>query len=442
MQRMVGNCKTTAATASEMKIHGIALVLVCAAALASLKACRMAPESTASVGGVTTNTNANLVVAPVAEATNQPVQVAFGHAGAVEPQAAAGSGPLDVIGLPGDTARFRPGSLAWNIWTDVLSRTNLADKNIGSQRIVWDPKGRRWVHNTNFYLGGFRGWSAYSIWNDADTNLYPRMTNHSFGGGTTYQGGGIAVSPEHILSAGHMGFRSNWWVVFLDTNNVPVFRRIADYFNGNRTNFPYVYDPPNGTSNMWAAAPRFDYYVALLDSPLPASVEIIKIVPPNWWTKFDALFYSTNAQFRVPLLVFNCQHRQPWVNDLTSLGMYMPKPGNTNRYGESATQLDALNHVLKGWGCGRVMGGDSGSPFFMLLDGDCCLFGCIGSSIVFGNMWDLSVNDSLWSNMVSCINATMRELSARNGRTNFYTLQIKDLSRYPSYRKSMFFGQP
>lgn len=129
------------------------------------------------------------------------------------------------------------------------------------------------------------------------------------------------------------------------------------------------------------------------------------------------------------------------VNDLTSLGMYTPKPGTTNRYGESATQLDTVNHVLKGWGCGRVVGSDSGSPFFMLLDDDCSLLGCIGSSIVFGNMWDLGVNDSLWSNMVSCINATMRELSARNGRTNFYRLQIKDLSRYPTYRKSMFFGE-
>lgn len=424
-----------------MKTAGTALALICTAALMGLKACKTQPDSAVPPLTQPTNITAHASTAVAAAATNQPKQVTSQLVATAETNTTRGPKPFDLVNLPDGTWQFRPGSLAFTTWTNVLSKTNLAEKNIGSQRIIWDSTKRRWVHNTNFYLAGFRGWSAYSIWNDAGTNLYPAMTDHSYGGGTTYQGGGIAVSPEHILSAGHMGFRSNWWVVFLDTNNVPVFRRIADYFNGNRTNFPYVFDPPNGTSNMWAAAPRYDYYVALLDAPLPPSVEVIKIVPSNWWTKFDAFFYSSNREVRLPIVVFNCQHRQPWVNDLLSLGMYPPKPATTNVYGEPATQLDSLNHILKGWGCGRVMGGDSGSPFFMLLGDECCLMGCIGSSLVFANLWDLPANDLLWSNMVTCVNATMRELSARNGRTNFYTLQIKDLSVYPTYRKSVMFGQ-
>lgn len=416
-------------------------VLVFAVALAGLEMCSTDPASAPSASTQTTNAASAIPLTQPMPETNHTGKVVSAAEMIAKSDSAVSPGPLDVVYLQGGTWQFRPGSLAFNIWTNAVSRTNRAPANIGAQRIIWDNKNRRWIHNPDFYLAGFKGWSAYSIWNDAGTNLYPAMTNHSFGGGTTYQGGGIAVSPEHILSAGHMGFRSNWWIVFLDTNNMPVFRRIADYFNANRTNFPYVFDPPNGTSNMWATAPRFDYYVALLDKPLPPSVEIIKIVPSNWWTKFDALFYSTNLQFRVPLIVFNCQHRRPWVNDLVRLGVYPHQTGTTNKSPESATQLDSLNHTLKGWGCEKVTGGDSGSPFFMLLDDECCLMGCLGSSLVFANPWDLNANDVLWSNMITCVNATMRELSARNRRTNFFSLQVKDLSAYATYRKSPFYGQ-
>lgn len=419
----------TGSVLSLMQLAAQNATLVLTVTLLTLNACKTAPSQGTSE---TTNAAAPGQIAVSSLASNQ--------SSPLEASLTQKPSPLDIVQLADGTWHFQPDSLAYHIWTNVLGRTNLANKELGSQRIVWDTKRARWIHNTNFYLGGFRGWSAYSIWNDAHTNLYPQTTNHSLGGGTTYQGAGIAVSPEHILTAGHMGFRSNWWVVFLDTNNAPVFRRIADYFNANRTNFPYVFDPPNGTSNMWAAAPMFDYYVALLDAPLPPTVEVIKIVPSNWWTKFDALFYSTNAQFRLPLLVFNCQHRKPWVIDLAGLGIYPQKPGTTNLRSSTATQLEVTNPTLKGWGCGRVMGGDSGSPFFMLLDDECCLQGCIGSSLTFANIWDLESNDKLWSNMVTCVNATMRELSARNGRTNFYTLQVKDLSKFPTYRKSVLFG--
>jgi hypothetical protein len=316
---------------------------------------------------------------------------------------------------------WKPYSLAWSCLTNALACTNGARGNFADMFTdFWRPDQR----NTNFWMRRFTGWPAYSVWNDyCTTNRWPTNGNHSCGGNTTYIGAGVLVSPEHFLTTGHEGFPTNTWLAFLDMSNNVVFRQVQDYFYQNRD---AGNEPPNNlTTNMPSSSMvdlGYDYYIGLLNEPVPDNIGYMRVIPTNWWAYFDASFLdsATNYPHHVPLLVYNNQNRQPGMQDLVTLGCYS---GYRNK---EFAYLTLTNHTFS------FGGGDSGSPDFFVLDGELCLAGLLSSTLHFGDLMDRP--DPAYAQ--ARVNATMAELSLRNGRTNLYTLTVKDLSKFPVYHPS------
>jgi len=94
--------------------------------------------------------------------------------------------------------------------------------------------------------------------------------------------------------------------------------------------------------------------------------------------------------------------------------------------------------TLTNWNHNTVQGGDSGSPWFFTLDGELCLADILSSSLGSYKFYPPDVRHEVTdpAYMQASVNAAMRELSLSNGRTNIYSLTVKDLSKYPIYRQS------
>lgn len=69
---------------------------------------------------------------------------------------------------------------------------------------------------------------------------------------------------------------------------------------------------------------------------------------------------------------------------------------------------------------------------FFALEAELCLAGIFGCALHFGDLSD-TIDPACAQ---ACVNATMRELSLCNGRTNIYTLTVKDLNKYCIYHPS------
>lgn len=311
--------------------------------------------------------------------------------------------------------RWKEDSLAWNCVTNAMACSNGLKGAFSNMFTAFSPTDRR---NPNFWFRRFKGWPALSVWNNGNTNLWPTNGVHTSRTGVTYQGGGVLVTPEHVLTAGHMGFASNTWLAFMDMNDNVVFRQVKDYFY-----LPYVSPPTrNNVSTNMPSPPWSEYYIGLLDRPVPESIGFARIIPTNWWAWFDAPFRNTgpaNPEHPVPLYLWNCQHRTPVLQDLTYLQCVS---GVRHLYFNELTLTNWKDHNVEA-------GGDSGSPWFFVLDGELCLARINRSNVSF--LGGKSLSDPAYQQ--ACINAAMRELSLRNGHTNIYTLTVKDLSRFPQY---------
>lgn len=315
---------------------------------------------------------------------------------------------------------WHPASLAWNCWTNALASTNALRGNFSNLFTTFSPTDRR---NPDFWFRHFKGWPACSVWNNGETNLWPQHGVRASKVGVTYQSHGVLVTPEHVLTAGHVGFDTNTWLAFMDLSNRVVFRRIKDFF----FNKPGGVGPNhrnNLTTNL-PGPPWGEFYLGLLDRPVPDSIGFARIVPTNWLAWFDAPFLNSspgNPRYPVPLYLLTCQHRTPELQDLTFL-----QCDSTNRllYFHARTLTNLSGHDFR-------VGGDSGSPRFLVLDGELCLARIEASNLSF--IGGRGLYDPAYQQ--ACLNAAMRELSLRNRHTNLYTLTVKDLSRYPRFGRS------
>lgn len=319
---------------------------------------------------------------------------------------------------------WKANSLAWNCVTNARACTNGlqgAFSNMFTTYAHGMPIDER---NTNFWFRRFKGWPAYSVWNNGNTNLWPTNGTRTGGSGVTYQHHGVMVTPEHFLTAGHVSMDTNHWLAFMDISNNVVFRQIKDFFFNKAGGVGPNYQN-NLTTNM-PSIPFGDYYIGLLDQPVPDSIGFARIIPTNWVAWFDAPFLSSgpaNPEYPVPLYVWNCQHRTPVMLDLTALQCFFT---NRELYFNEITLTNWKDHNVED-------GGDSGSPWFFVLEGELCLAKINRGAFSFmGGSHPLTYP----AYQHAYVNAAMAELSLRNGRTNIYSLTVKDLSNYPTYGRS------
>jgi hypothetical protein len=348
-----------------------------------------------------------------AQETNQPR--------AALPVINSNAAPADLVSSAERKWSWKPTSLAWNSLTNALACTNGLRGDFSNMFTSYFGPNGLGKRNPNFWLRHFKGWPAYAVWNNSNTNMWPTNGARSDGHGATFQQHGVMVTPEHILTSGHTPLWSNTWVAFVDMSNQVVFRKVVDYFYESSC-FPSV---TNNATTKLPSPPWSDYYIGLLDRPVPESIGFVPIVPTNWLTWFDAPFLNTkgaNPEYPVPLYVLNCQHRTPVLQDLTYLQCVS---GGRYLYYDEITLPHWKDHNF-------FTGGDSGSPQFFALAGELCLANIVSCNINFiggSGLFDPA-------HQQASINAAMRDLSLRNRRTKIYTLTAKDLSKYPTYDRT------
>lgn len=193
----------------------------------------------------------------------------------------------------------------------------------------------------------------------------------------------VAVSPRHVYAVEHAGV-SGATLHFVTADNTTITRTVTGVQN---------IGPSNGSDGY-----ATDMQVAILDSDLPASITPVKVLPANLAAKIPGVGYG------IPALCTDAE-RRAHVHDLYSIDGFIWFRVPTN-----ATRMGLYESII---------GGDSGSPNFLLINGAPVLicswtYGGPGS----GAAAHLYLTE---------INAAMTTLGGG------YQLTQVDLSGFPSY---------
>jgi hypothetical protein len=192
---------------------------------------------------------------------------------------------------------------------------------------------------------------------------------------------GTAVTPRHVVFAGHYSFPIGTTLRFVAANNA-VIERILTH--------------TSGIPGVW------DLRLGLLSSDLPASITPAKVLPSdyaNWMPHWV-------APYRVPGIRLDAEEKA-LVGDAANNDWY--KPTDTKR-------LEFYEDLI---------GGDSGNAGFLL----------VNSSLVITNTWysgGAGGGAPIHAN-IPAINQSMAALDGQAGISTGYTLTPVDLSPFTAY---------
>ncbi len=142
---------------------------------------------------------------------------------------------------------------------------------------------------------------------------------------------GTLVSPRHIVFAAHYQITPGSQIVFVTADNTTVTRTLGGVL-----------------------LPGGDTAIGILDSDVPPEIGFHKIMPRNW---ADYLWELS----RLPMLHLD-QEEKALVRDLTSLNESIKISTHT-------TPIDPLRASF----AETLIGGDSGNPAFLIMDGEAVL---------------------------------------------------------------------
>lgn len=145
---------------------------------------------------------------------------------------------------------------------------------------------------------------------------------------------GTLVSPRHIVFANHYALSfapGNNDIVFVTADNVTVTRQVVGM--------------------AWAGG---DIRVGVLDSDVPPEIGFVKVLPQNWPD------YLWKAQ-RLPMLALD-QEEKALVRDMVNLQPTFMNVSHTNPI--SPLRIPFTENLI---------GGDSGNPAFLIIDGEAVL---------------------------------------------------------------------
>jgi hypothetical protein len=210
----------------------------------------------------------------------------------------------------------------------------------------------KFARNEECWAKDIKGMTAISPWNSVAQNLRS----------------GVAISPRHVLYAEHAPLRKGYTIYFVTRNNITISRNIIqhkDISQGGRLTYG-------------------DFGVALLDSPLPDDIEIMKVLPTDSYNYFQITDHVSSPED----MIFN--YHQTGMN-----GKDRPLVFNTDieekaniRFIESLKWGDASKGGIKGGRASTASSpngpasesqwfeansGDSGNPIMMLLKGEAVL---------------------------------------------------------------------
>lgn len=232
--------------------------------------------------------------------------------------------------------------------------------------------------------------TAISPWNSAGGNQYA----------------GVLISPRHVLFATHYHPGVGTTIRFVAADNTVVTRTIT---------------AKESVGSIYFDSPQYsDFTIALLDSDVPASISFARVLPANWRTYLpnipeEVKNLSTTlkqAAYRVPVFGTN-QYEQALVFEWSFA--YTMSGGEAGTFGVYAG--DAIGNTQSAAFSRWIIGGDSGNPVGLFLNGQFVLLG----------VWTFPTSGSFTTGCMGMINTAMTTLGGG------YQLTPVDLSSFPQY---------
>ncbi len=266
---------------------------------------------------------------------------------------------------------FSEGSLAHSISASVDGRI------IGKDPISSKPLYSTLNHAEQIYARNSGGWcadidvSCVSVWNSA---AGPQMA-------------GTLISPRHVLFAAHFQPPAGTTIRFVGADSVTVTRTVSALLT--HPLFTPYYP---------------DVTIGILNSDVPSSISFAKILPSSW-AQYIPTIDSTRT---IPCLCLD-QEKKGLVGDYVGV-----------EYGKAIfSRPYTVNASQRGLFYEDKIGGDSGSPAFLI----------VGGSLVLLTTWTYGGAGigTFLADQASAINTMMATLGGG------YQLTLVDLSSFPTY---------
>ena len=239
--------------------------------------------------------------------------------------------------------------------------------------------------------------------------------------------GGVLVTPRHLMTSRHAAGQVGNVFYFWDRDN-NIYTRTAIGAASAGTAYTTTYG---------------DYVILTLDSDLPAAIEPVKVFPPNLFTYFDPTTITGAANSLVPsdetLIVSTDQEEKSLVHRITSIifGDNMLEDPNPDTLVQPTYSSDGrVNYSAPadaealGWR-ESMIAGDSGSPFFAIVDGELVLLGVAYTTSTMSGLTNYRVQNDI---NVLIANADADAISRGNLTTaTGNTLTKIDLTGFKQY---------
>lgn len=248
--------------------------------------------------------------------------------------------------------RFIQDTSTSSILSAIAGKNPATDKVLFSNYTAVETLTRNtssWVHN----VSGITGLIA---WNDRVRGGTPSGTRL----------GGVAITKRHILYAKHAAYQYDNIVYFVTKDNELITRNIV------------------GTKNApYSGALNSDYGIALLDSDLPSSIDIVKVLPKDSYRYFNPVEFTLNATTWTSsisdVLILNTnQAEDAAVRTLSRINFGSLEDDDPDNYGLSAYatfRTGTPSTAPASTFYAPVSGGDSGNPVMALLNNEVVALG-------------------------------------------------------------------
>jgi hypothetical protein len=204
--------------------------------------------------------------------------------------------------------------------------------------------------------------------------------------------GGTLISPCHIAFANHYKISNGSKIRYVTSNNITVEKTVIDQIQA-----------------------IDDTQIGILDSDVPSSISFAKILPSNWSSYLPNLYRNTqyNNSPGLPIICLDYDKKASikelyYIADNSTAWVRFPR-NNSSLYPFAEI----------------IIGGDSGSPSFLV----------INNQLVLILIWSSNVAGRFYGGAdVSFINDAMNTLWTRNSRSgSSYTLTPIDLNGFTTF---------
>lgn len=211
------------------------------------------------------------------------------------------------------------------------------------------------VRNTSCWAHNLKGITGFVAWNNK-TGIEKKV-------------GGVAITPRHILYAGHAAYSPNDIVYFCSKNNEIYARTIVEVRN----------------HESYVDASTWDFGIARLDSDLPAAIEVVKVLPKDAYQYFqtddfsDTVLTDPDVTAGDVLAMTTDQDENAHIRRISELDFGSFDYNNPDS-GYHEYELERDTGDYSNWS-ETVVAGDSGSVATLVINGECVLLGVMSKAL-------------------------------------------------------------